>query len=172
MKKFIALFLIFSVLTLSGSIFAKEKTGADLIIQKTDGTQVRGELIAVKKNSLLLLERYSGSDVSVDISDIQGIIMKKSRLLLGASLGFLTGVGLGALGTEIGWDIWSWAPKDTKTKYRIMAWVGAICGLLGALIGTAIANDSEVFEFERKSDPEIHEILESLRKKARVPDFQ
>lgn len=110
--------------------------------------------------------------MSIDITDIQGIIVKKSKPLLGASLGFLTGVGLGALGTEIGWDAWSWAPNDIKTKYRIMAGVGAICGLLGALIGTAIASDSETFEFEAKSDPEINKTLEYLREYARIPEFQ
>ena len=72
MKRPVALLLMFSILAFSGNLYA-EKKGADLIIQKTDGTQVRGELIAVKKSSLLLLDRYSGSDVSIDITDIQGI---------------------------------------------------------------------------------------------------
>ena len=171
MKKRIALLLAFSILAFSGNLYA-DKKGADLIIQKTDGMQVRGELIAVKKSSILLLERYSGSDVSVDVTDIQRIITKKSKPLLGASLGFLTGVGLGALGTEIGWNAWSWAPYDTKTKYRIMAGVGVICGLLGALIGVAIASDSETFEFEGRSDPEINKTLEYLREYARIPEFQ
>jgi len=171
MKKPVALLLMFLILAFSGNLYA-EKKGADLIIQKTDGMQVRGELIAVKKNSLLLIERHSGSDVSVEFTDIQGITIKKSKPLLGASLGFLTGVGAAALGTEIGWDFLSWAPNDTKTKYRIMAWAGAICGLLGALIGTAIANDAEVFEFEGKSDPEINGTLEYLRENARIPEFQ
>jgi hypothetical protein len=170
MKKLIALLLVFSILSLSGNLYA-EKKGADLIILKIDGTQVRGELIAVKKNSLLILERYSGSDVSVGIMDIQGIIIKKSKPLLGASLGFLTGVGVGALGTEIGWDFLSWAPNDTKTKYRIMAWIGVICGLLGALIGKAIADDSETFTFEGKSDLEINRTLEYLRENARIPEL-
>ena len=73
MKRFIALFLVFSVLALSVPLAAKERKGADLIIQRTDGTQVRGELIAVKASSLLLLDRDTGSDVSVDIGDI-GVI--------------------------------------------------------------------------------------------------
>ena len=60
MKKSISLFLMFSILSLSVNMFAKERKGADLIIQKVDGQQVRGELIAVKQTSLLLLERESG----------------------------------------------------------------------------------------------------------------
>lgn len=172
MKKFISLFLVFSILVLSGNLFAKERKGADLIIQKTDGTQVSGELIAVKKTSLLLLERESGADVTVDIRNMEMVKIKKSKTLLGASLGFLTGVGVAALGTEIGWEIWSWAPKDTKTKYRIMAWVGAFSGLLGAWIGSIIGGASKTIQFAGKSDPDINFILEKLRKKARVPNFQ
>ena len=69
MKKFISLFLMFSILTLSIPLTAKERKGADLIIQKIDGQQVRGEFIAVKENSLLLLDRDTGADVTVDIED-------------------------------------------------------------------------------------------------------
>ena len=45
---------MFSILALSGNLFAKERKGADLIVQRTDGTKVRGELIAIKENSLLM----------------------------------------------------------------------------------------------------------------------
>jgi hypothetical protein len=47
MKKFISLFLVFSILLLSGNIFPKERKGAELIIQKLDGQQAKGELIAM-----------------------------------------------------------------------------------------------------------------------------
>ena len=88
MKKFMSMFLVFSILALSIPLTAKEKKGADLIIQKTDGTQVRGELIAVKENSLLLMERESGADVSVDIEDIKFIdIVKKSKTVTGLLIG-------------------------------------------------------------------------------------
>lgn len=171
MKKFISLFLVFSILLLSGNLYAKKK-GAKLAIQKTDGQKIKGELIAVKKDSLLLLEQESGADVSVDIRNIEMVKIKKSKTLLGASLGFLAGVGVGALGTTVGWEIWSWAPKDTKTKYRIMAWVGTFSGLLGAWIGAVIGGASKTIQFDEKSGSEIQEILEQLRKKARVPDYQ
>jgi hypothetical protein len=45
MRKFTALILVFSVLLLSGNLFAKERKGADLYIQKKDGQYERGELI-------------------------------------------------------------------------------------------------------------------------------
>ena len=81
MLQFISLLLVFSILALSGNLFAKEKRGADLIIQKKDGQHVRGELIAVKKNSLLLLDRESGADVTdltpSDRSIFEGLLVRK-----------------------------------------------------------------------------------------------
>ena len=54
--KIMSLFLIFSLVILSGNITAQEKKGAKLVVTKNDGQQVTGELITVKKDSLLLLD--------------------------------------------------------------------------------------------------------------------
>jgi len=64
MRKTIAMFFVFSLLCLSGSLYA-EKKGAEIVVQKIDGQQARGELIAVKEDSLLLMEKESGVDMSV-----------------------------------------------------------------------------------------------------------
>jgi len=55
-EKFMVFLIIFSLLVLSGNLYAK-KQGAELLIQKKDGQQIKGELIAVKKNSILLMGR-------------------------------------------------------------------------------------------------------------------
>ena len=90
MRKTFAVFLVFSVLMLSGSLFAKEKKGASVEIQKKDGQLVQGELISVKENSLLILDSDSGADVTVFIRDISEIrVVKKSKVLLGGGVGFL-----------------------------------------------------------------------------------
>ncbi len=104
MKKFTALFLVFSVLVLSGNLLAKERKGAELIVQIKGGQQVKGELITINKDALLLLDP-EGADVRVDIDDISVIkIVKKSKTLLGVSLGLIAGVGAGALiGYSVGW---------------------------------------------------------------------
>jgi hypothetical protein len=89
-KIFVSLFLVFSILALSGNLMAKERRGAKLIITKKDWQQVKGELIAVKQNSLLLL--VSGVDVGVDISDIKVVrIVKKSEAVAGLVVGVLVG---------------------------------------------------------------------------------
>ena len=96
-NKFVLLFLIFSFLILSGNLYAKKRSGAGLVIQKKDGKQEAGELIAVKQNSLLLLD-YKGVDLSVNIGEIRVIeIMKKSKTLVSGGIGLVSGAAIGAL---------------------------------------------------------------------------
>ena len=56
MKKFTALCLILSLVMLYANLDAKERRGAKLIVTKTDGQKIRGELITVKPNSLLFFD--------------------------------------------------------------------------------------------------------------------
>jgi len=95
-KKFIALFLVFSLMVLSANLYAKERRGAKLIVTKNDGQLIEGELITVKPNSLLLLDT-EGKDVSVDIADIKVIkIVKKPQVVKGVLGGLLGGTLFGA----------------------------------------------------------------------------
>ena len=55
-KKFISLFLVFSLMMLSTNLSAKEKRGATLLITKKDGRGIEGELIAIRKNLLLIIK--------------------------------------------------------------------------------------------------------------------
>jgi len=164
MKRIISLFLVASVILLSTPISAKERKGADVIIQRADGTQVRGELIAVKEKSLLMLARESGGDVTVDVEEIKIITMvKKAKYLSGAGLGFLIGAAAGA--TFI-------AVKGVNDS--LVGWMGlsaAVVGCAGALLGfifVAASGKTKVIQIEGKYDSEIQKILEKLRKKARV----
>ena len=168
MKKFVALFLVFSLLALSGNLYAKKK-GAELAVEETDGQQVRGELIAVKQNSLLLLDSEA-ADVSIDVSKIKNItIVKKSKVFLGAGLGLLIGAVAGAVigkSIEEGHDIPVVGPTAGAGIIG-----GVAAGVIGGLIGASAGKDNTI-QIEGKSDSEIKEILESLRKKSRVSDYQ
>ena len=79
---------------ISNKIAKKQKHGTKLIVQKRDGQEIRGELIAVKHNSLLLLEFESAAEVSIEIIDIKVIkVIKKSLLaILVVILGISEGV--------------------------------------------------------------------------------
>ena len=172
MKKVISLLLMLSILLLSGNMFAQKRKGADLIIQKIDGSQIRGELIAAKNNSLLLMERDSGADVTVDIKDVRVIsIGKKSKLLIGAGIGFLAGAIVGGLYGGVA------QPLSYESFYYFVQGLyfgvigSLVCGIIGGIIGAALGKD-ETIRFEGKSNSEIQEILEKLRKKARVENYQ
>jgi len=80
---------------ISNKIAKKQKHGTKLIVQKRDGQEIRGELIAVKHNSLLLLEFESAAEVSIEIIDIKVIkVIKKSLLeILAVILAISEGAG-------------------------------------------------------------------------------
>ncbi|KPL05150.1 MAG: hypothetical protein AMJ73_02005 [candidate division Zixibacteria bacterium SM1_73] len=181
MKKFISLFLVFSILALSGNLFAKEKRGANIAIYtvgvgeikpKMEGTpwetirpEIRGELIAVNQNSLLLLERNSGTDVTVDISEIKAVrIIKKSKALVGLFIGGLVGAGFGLL-TYSESNFFDFGASGNAAGGAILF------GLPGLVIGAVLGTDKTI-KFEGKSNSEIQEILETLRKKARIKNAQ
>ncbi len=172
-KNFISLFLVLSVLSLYGNLIAKERRGAELRVVKKDGRKVEGELIAVKGNVLLLKLSYSSYDVSIDIDDVNVIkIMKKSKTLLGAGIGFLTGAGVGAIvGIAVDEVFYPsdfiWGPQQSALLG------GAIGGLAGAIVGGSIGAGKEpTIKIEGRSPKEIKEALEKLRKKSRVPDYK
>jgi hypothetical protein len=170
MKKALSLFLVFSILLLSGNMFAREKKGADLIIQKLDGTKVRGELIAVKDNSLLLLDRDSGADVSVDVGDVKLITFAKKWK---AGNGFLIGSIVGA-GTGAGFAAYMMAnPSFGASDFQAGGFIGftLVSGLVVGMLGILIAGlfpKGKIVQLEGKSDREIQWFLKELRKKARI----
>lgn len=175
-KKFIALFLVFSLMMLSANLYAKERRGVELIITKKDGQQTQGELITVKPNSLLLLDSGTGADESVDIKDIVVItIIKKSKALVGATFGAFAGGGIGAVVVPlIGKPapvIFSSMAAEKKTILEGLFFgfiIGVVCG---GLIGTDAGTDKKIL-IEGMTDLEIEEALDKLRKKARIRDYR
>ena len=173
-KKFVSLFLVFSLLMLSVNLYAKERRGAELLIIKKDGKQIEGELITVKPNSLLLLNT-EGKDVSVSVEEILIIRRaRKSKFLKGMGIGILVGAGAGA--------IFGFAQGETHDWFygTLTAWdnalIGAISfGFLGLIVGAiagAVTGKDKTIQIEGKSDLEIQEALDKLRKKARVRDYK
>jgi hypothetical protein len=189
-KKFISLFLVFSLLMINCATLSRleerrekrKKHGANLIIQKINGQQVSGELITVKPSSLLLLNT-EGKDVSVDIEDVRVIkIVRRSKFLKGARPGALIGLTAGVL---IGIKA-----SQEETEYNIVTLpimpiieiakasapfvYGFVYMTFGALIGgiVGVAVGDKTIELEAMSDLEREEALEKLRKKARIRDYK
>ncbi len=135
--------------------------------KRTSG--IRGELIAVKENSLLLLND-EGAVVLVDIKEIREItIVKKSKLFKGAGAGFLIGagslLGIGILFNEI------FIGTEWRTKAALK--IGLVGGGLGAIIGAGAASrKNKIYILEEMSPEGIKWVLEKLRSIARTPDYQ
>ncbi len=191
MKKFISLFLVFSLMMLSVNLYAKERRGAKLRITKKDGLEIRGELITIKPNSFLLLDT-EGKDVSIGIEDIKFIKLgRESKISQGIKIGFLIGGGSGMLiGAVKG------AEADKEQPHIFLSWIYILAPVLwlaneervgnivtGLLIGGGIglitggilggvAERSTTIEIEGKSQEEIETVLAKLRKKARIPDYK
>jgi hypothetical protein len=170
MKKSISLLLVASFLTPSLPLCADERKGVDLIIHKTDGQQIRGELIAVKQSALLLLERDSGTDITVDTGEIRVIThIKKSKVWKGMGLGLLIGGGAGAGVSSLAQE---WGLTTSGTIVTLSAILVAAIGLaIGGYLG-AVSGKAKTIQIEGKSNPEIHLILNKLRKKARIRNYE
>jgi 23S rRNA pseudoU1915 N3-methylase RlmH len=183
-KKFIALFLAFSLMMLSTNLYSKERRGAKLIIIKKDGQQIEGELIAVKPNSLLLLDA-EGKDVSFDIADIKVIrIVKKSKASTGIGIGLAIGGASGVyfgLKNRAAQDLgilnilyifyFFWPPLWFKYDLGSMVLGGSIGAVVGGFIGAAIGKDKAI-QIEGMTDSEIQEAMDKLRKKARIRNYK
>lgn len=170
MTVLLSAFILFGAFT-SNSYAKEKKHGAELIIQKKDGQSVRGELLTVKGNLLLVMESGSLSGISVDIGDIHDIkIVKKSRFLKGLGFGLLIGGGGGALlGFLSGDDPPGWFSMTAGQKALLG---GLAFGILGAPIGGiwgTIKGIDESIVLESRSPEEIKLILKKLNSKSRFP---
>lgn len=160
--------LAFLVIVLPGSLTAAERRGAEIIVSCVDGQTVSGELIAVKRDSLLLL-LPTGKDKSVAIVDIASIaVIKKSNTGKGALFGFLVGVAVGgglalaqAGGSQIGQE---YLPLYAITYGLPAAFGGA---LIGSLIGSGTRSERTIV-LSGLPEPTLRARLNELDRLARL----
>ncbi len=161
-KKVVSLLLIVSLVALSGNSMAQVRKGVKLGIQKNDGQQVKGELITVKKDSLLLLDSETNEDITVQIADIKAItVRKKSKGFQVGVYGILVGVLYGSVTRN---------PYKYEDRSQKQWLTGALGGAAGVVLGTVLGINKRI-QIQGKSDPEIQKTLEKLSKKARIPDY-
>jgi hypothetical protein len=163
-NKICALAVLCSLLDCTGNLIAQGRRGAELVVVKTDDQLIQGELIAVKENSLLLLESKTGADIFFNIDEVSIItVVRKSKGLVG----FLGGAGLGTLfGLMVasGQSDMTFAPLSIGRFTAIFA--------LGGLLGGEMAGRDRIYKFEEKNSEESKKILIELRSQARIANFQ
>ncbi len=163
------LFLL-SLLILFSSLEAGSRRGAEIVVQKSDGQQIHGELIAVKEASLLLLDAESRIDVSVNVKEIELVhVLKGPKTGLGAISGLLVGGVVGVAATGKGSDCGK-CPSSTSRKITGGALVGGLGALIGALIG-ASAGGNEIIIFKGLPQEQLKIELEKMRSKARIKNL-
>ncbi len=159
--------LAFLLLGLPISVLARERRGADVVVTIKEGQEIKGELIAVKPNSLLLLTP-AGKDESIDVAGIREIkVAKKSRAWKGALYGFVAGA--------VGGIALAYAVRDTEESVKPIIYpVGAVAGgTAGGLIGLgigALAGKTKTVTVEGTSESALKDVLADLRTMARIPD--
>jgi len=147
--------LAFCLITalLISPLAAMDDHGRNVVVTREDGTLAQGELLAVKRNALVVSagETSTGQSISIAIEDIREVdVSKKSNALKGTLWGALVGGGIGTLG-----GLFVSAASYSRDWGRfVSASDGAIYGLiiggvLGVSIGAAISSGgNETFRFD------------------------
>jgi hypothetical protein len=164
MRKVGFLFCVLCLIALRGDLAAEERQGADAVIAKKDGQAVKGELVAVKEDSLLLLGQSSKTEISVSISEINSIKVKTrtggSHVLIIGSAMALGGIAGGVAAHSVPFN-------DHPGKGGA---IGVAAGLGAGLIIDFLIKSSETYKIEGLSPEALKTVLGKLRLKARVPD--
>jgi hypothetical protein len=156
--------LVLGALGLAGpaSLSAKGRRGAEIIVSRLDGSGVKGELIAVKPDSLLLFG--DGRDVSIGLAEVHTLVIvrrSKGGLLagIGGAAGAAAGATVGAYVFNKGWD-------DEPSMLRNGLVFGALGALAGLLANSVISLDSR-FEIAGKPEADVARFWERLRSHSR-----
>ena len=159
--RIIKMALAFCLITalLFSSLAGMDDHGANVVVTKEDGTLTKGELLAVKRNALVVSagETSPGESVSIAIEEIGKVkVIKYSNVGKGILWGALIGGGLGVVGGLI-------VPYNQNQAYPYSIIGGLLFGVLGAGIGAAIAGGgNETFRFEKLSKEERDSALLQL----------
>lgn len=163
LPRIVAGMLVLSLLALSSGLSAKERRGATLVITKLDGARVRGELIAVKPESLLLLTDRS-ADASVALADIREVrVIRRSHALLFATIGGAASAIPGALvGLYTGGGDDDPGPATTRGAVVY----GAAGALVGLLVNSWFSADPR-FDVAGARPEAVAKFWERLRSRSR-----
>jgi len=164
--KLVATILAILMLALPGTLSAANWRGINIIVTTQDGRQFRGELIAVKPDSLVLLDAEH-KDLSILVPEIKNIkVRRRSKALQGLLYGFLAGA--------VGGAIWGGISADDEWGVAGGAFLGGLfiappTSLLGLVAGMGAGLDDET-DLAGLPEPELDRILAKLSRQAREPE--
>ena len=153
-------------LALPATLDAANWRGADLIVTRQDGRQVRGELVAVKPETLVLLA-VDAKVESVPLAEIGSIkIVRRSGVWQGLLAGFAAGAVAGA--------IWGGISAGEEWGVAGGAFLGGLLfagpgSLLGLVAGMGAGLDDKI-DLAGLPEPELSRVLAKLSRLAREPE--
>lgn len=166
-RELLAVILVLALL--APGLAAKERRGNDVIVTKTDGTAVSGELLAVKGTDLIIMDGTTSAGITVNLADVKAAkVVKHSKFLKGIGMGFLIGAPIGALmGLASG--------KQNPGWFEYTPAEGALIGVIllggtGMLIGGtagALSGIDPNIRIEPPSPTRLAEVASQLRPYAR-----
>ncbi|MCJ7526014.1 MAG: hypothetical protein MUP71_12455 [Candidatus Aminicenantes bacterium] len=157
-----AIFLImfFMQLPLQAS---RERMGATVVVTMTDGRVVKGELLSVRDDALLLYIQSSDRGERLELMQVEKVkLLKKSKFLLGLGIGLLVGLAL----SEYSYGI---AGNDEELSGLIYFVLPPQTGLLGGICGV-LAGISRVVYLAGESTASMQKNLGWLKLHAREQD--
>jgi len=140
LRGFLAPILVLALLV--PALSGKEGRGAQVAVTKSDGTVVRGELLAVRGTDLLIMDKSTPGGISVSLANAKLVrVVKRGKAAI-----ILGGVALGgAAGAGLGYTIDS-GDNSPLSGIGRAAWAaggGAIGVLAGGVFGWIIASDEK-----------------------------
>lgn len=155
-------------LTLAASpAFAQRRRGAIVVVVAKDGGRAGGELIAVKRESLLIMDE-SGRDHSFDLNGVESVVVSRSpKVGTGALFGMIIGLGAGiGLSSALFHNA---DPCESIGPRAGVILLGPVVGLVGgALAGSAAGKDLTIRIPNADNASARTVTLSRLRKYARV----
>jgi hypothetical protein len=160
-KRFIATTLVFVlVMALAGlSLPAKERRGSTVVVTLIDGSLIKGELLAVKHDFLLVYNHDAGQGKILDLQQVAKVkVLKKSKLGLGLLIG---------LGVAVGMSVIIQSKTNEYPFVLTFIGIGSLTALIGGLIGAAITGIDKKISLTGVSAQNILFDLEQLKRYAR-----
>jgi hypothetical protein len=146
---------------------AKARAGIPIEVVRIDGSELSGELIAIRPDAIVVADLNAGLFQFVPLTDVRIVRIPKTSRLAGAWSGFQQGAFYGAVLGDL-----STGKELSSAKRRTRAFLGGLAGaaagsLVGGLLGRT-TKKKEVIQIRDQPPAELAAILARLNRRARV----
>lgn len=159
--------LVLALSLAAAPALARGRSGASVTVTTRAGSRIAGELIAVRRDSLLIMDE-SGRDHSLDLNGVEAVVVKRGSkagvgVLFGAVLGLAAGAGLSSALYH------NADPCESIGPRACVIMLGTVAGGIGgAIAGSAAGKDLTIKIPNEDRVPARTLTLARLRKYARV----